>query len=61
MQLNFDIVGLRPEIGLSPESCLGICHLRASCLYTGCFLKKVYIRYKYFPVNFAKSLRTTIL
>ena len=54
-QLNFDIVGL------SPESCLAICHPQASCLQIGCLIKKVYVRYRDYPVNFAKSLRTTIL
>ena len=31
-QLNFHIVGLSPERGLSPESCLTISYPRASCL-----------------------------
>ena len=53
-QLNYDIVGL------SSESCLAICHAQASCLLTGCLQKNVY-PIQVFPMNFAKSLRTTIL
>ena len=31
---------LLEERGLSLESCLAICHLTISCLYTSCLLKK---------------------